>query len=62
MVMPVSGQVNMSSMAEKLNISNMYERLPRERVVQVKIPKFKLEYTQELQDVFIKLGEISFGC
>lgn len=55
-VMPVSGQVNMSSMAEKLNISNMYERLPRERVVQVKIPKFKLEYTQELQDVFIKLG------
>ncbi|KAK7883111.1 hypothetical protein WMY93_029285 [Mugilogobius chulae] len=55
-VMPVSGQVNMSLLATKLNLSNIYERLPREKAVQVKIPKFKLEYNQELQDVFIKLG------
>ncbi|XP_055082209.1 serpin peptidase inhibitor, clade F (alpha-2 antiplasmin, pigment epithelium derived factor), member 2b [Periophthalmus magnuspinnatus] len=55
-IMPVSGHVNISSIATKLNLSNIYERLPREKAVQVKIPKFKLEYCQELQEVFIKLG------
>uniref|UniRef100_A0A8C6WE31 Serpin domain-containing protein n=1 Tax=Neogobius melanostomus TaxID=47308 RepID=A0A8C6WE31_9GOBI len=55
-VMPLSGHVNISSMAAKLNLSSIYERLPREKVVQVKIPKFKLEYSQELQDVLMKLG------
>ncbi|XP_071353493.1 serpin peptidase inhibitor, clade F (alpha-2 antiplasmin, pigment epithelium derived factor), member 2b [Trachinotus anak] len=55
-VMPLSGQVNVSSLSEKLNISDLYDRLPKEKAVQVKVPKFKLEYTQELQDVFIKLG------
>nr|XP_040035916.1 serpin peptidase inhibitor, clade F (alpha-2 antiplasmin, pigment epithelium derived factor), member 2b [Gasterosteus aculeatus aculeatus]XP_040035925.1 serpin peptidase inhibitor, clade F (alpha-2 antiplasmin, pigment epithelium derived factor), member 2b [Gasterosteus aculeatus aculeatus] len=55
-VMPTSGQVNVSSLAAKLNISDLYHRLPKERAVQVKVPKFKLEYAQELKDVFIKLG------
>ncbi|XP_071770761.2 serpin peptidase inhibitor, clade F (alpha-2 antiplasmin, pigment epithelium derived factor), member 2b [Centroberyx gerrardi] len=55
-VMPMSGKVNVSSLAAKLNISDLYERLPKERAVQVKVPKFKLEYSQELQDVFTKLG------
>ncbi|XP_072320446.1 serpin peptidase inhibitor, clade F (alpha-2 antiplasmin, pigment epithelium derived factor), member 2b isoform X2 [Eucyclogobius newberryi] len=55
-VMPVSGQVNISSLATKFRLSNIYERLPREKAVQVKIPKFKLEYSQELQEVLIKLG------
>ncbi|XP_068601782.1 serpin peptidase inhibitor, clade F (alpha-2 antiplasmin, pigment epithelium derived factor), member 2b [Brachionichthys hirsutus] len=55
-VMPMSGQVNVSSLSKKLNFSDLYNRLPKERVVQVKVPKFKLEYSQELQDVFIKLG------
>ncbi|XP_061575583.1 serpin peptidase inhibitor, clade F (alpha-2 antiplasmin, pigment epithelium derived factor), member 2b [Cololabis saira] len=55
-VMPITGQVNMSSFSGKLNISNLYERLPKERAVQVKVPKFKLEYSQELQDVLTKLG------
>ncbi|KAM9733680.1 serpin peptidase inhibitor, clade F (alpha-2 antiplasmin, pigment epithelium derived factor), member 2b isoform 1-T3 [Menidia menidia] len=55
-VMPLSGQVNVSSLSSKLNISDLYERLPKERAVQVKVPKFKLEYSQELQDVLIKLG------
>ncbi|KAM7412904.1 hypothetical protein PAMA_020337 [Pampus argenteus] len=55
-VMPMSGQVNVSSLAAKLNISNLYNRLPKERAVQVKVPKFKLEYAQELQEVFTKLG------
>ncbi|XP_044057385.1 serpin peptidase inhibitor, clade F (alpha-2 antiplasmin, pigment epithelium derived factor), member 2b [Siniperca chuatsi] len=55
-VMPMSGQVNVSSLSAKLNISDLYNRLPKERAVQVKVPKFKLEYAQELQDVFTKLG------
>ncbi|XP_041665129.1 serpin peptidase inhibitor, clade F (alpha-2 antiplasmin, pigment epithelium derived factor), member 2b [Cheilinus undulatus] len=55
-VMPMSGQVNMSSLTAKLNVSDLYERLPKQRAVQVKVPKFKLEYAQELQDVFTKLG------
>lgn len=59
MVMPMSGQVNVSSLAAKLNISDLYNRLPKERAVQVKVPKFKLEYAQELQDVFTKLGKKS---
>ncbi|XP_068173770.1 serpin peptidase inhibitor, clade F (alpha-2 antiplasmin, pigment epithelium derived factor), member 2b [Antennarius striatus] len=55
-VMPMSGRVNISSLSEKLNFSDLYNRLPKERAVQVKVPKFKLEYSQELQEVFIKLG------
>ncbi|KAK2912334.1 serpin peptidase inhibitor, clade F (alpha-2 antiplasmin, pigment epithelium derived factor), member 2b isoform X2 [Channa argus] len=55
-VMPISGQVNISSLSAKLNISDLYDRLPKERAVQVKVPKFKLEYAQELQEVFTKLG------
>ncbi|XP_031729493.1 serpin peptidase inhibitor, clade F (alpha-2 antiplasmin, pigment epithelium derived factor), member 2b isoform X3 [Anarrhichthys ocellatus] len=55
-VMPMSGQVNLSSLSAKLNISDLYRRLPKERAVQVKVPKFKLEYAQDLKDVFTKLG------
>ncbi|XP_041850559.1 serpin peptidase inhibitor, clade F (alpha-2 antiplasmin, pigment epithelium derived factor), member 2b [Melanotaenia boesemani] len=55
-IMPLSGQVNVSSLSAKLNISDLYERLPKERAVQVKVPKFKLEYSQELQDVLTKFG------
>lgn len=57
MVMPLSGPVNVSAIAGKLNISDLYDRLPKERAVQVKFPKFKLEYTQELQDVLTKMGK-----
>lgn len=55
-VMPMSGQVNMSSLSAKLNVTDLYNRLPKERAVQVKVPKFKLEYAQELQTVLTKLG------
>ncbi|KAI3354157.1 hypothetical protein L3Q82_018695 [Scortum barcoo] len=55
-VMPLSGQVNMSSLSAKLNVTDLYNRLPKETAVQVKVPKFKLEYAQELQDVLTKLG------
>lgn len=53
----MSGQVNVSSLSAKLNVSDLYRRLPKERSVQVKVPKFKLEYAQDLQDVFTKLGK-----
>uniref|UniRef100_A0A3P9BKA0 Serpin domain-containing protein n=1 Tax=Maylandia zebra TaxID=106582 RepID=A0A3P9BKA0_9CICH len=55
-VVPMSLQTNISSLAAKIDVSNLYNRLPKERAVQVKVPKFKLEYGQELKDVFIKLG------
>lgn len=57
-VMPMSGQVNMSTLTAKLNISDLYNRLPKQRAVQVKVPKFNLEYGQELKDVFTKIGKI----
>lgn len=56
MVMPVSGQVDVASLTARLNISDLFHRMPKERAVQVKVPKFKLEYAQELQDVLAKLG------
>lgn len=59
-VMPLSGQVNVASLSSKLNISHLLNRMPKERAVQVKFPKFKLEYAQELQDVLTKLGRTSF--
>ncbi|PWA22041.1 hypothetical protein CCH79_00010305, partial [Gambusia affinis] len=55
-IMPESGKVNVSLLSLNLNISNLYERLPKERAAQVKVPKFKLEYSQELQEVLTKLG------
>ncbi|KAJ3590727.1 hypothetical protein NHX12_008676 [Muraenolepis orangiensis] len=55
-VMPVSGQVNVSTLAKTLSISGLYNRLPKEKAVKVTIPKLKLEYTQALQDVFTNLG------
>lgn len=55
-VMPTSGQVSVASLLPKLNVSGLYSCLPKERAVQVKVPKFKLEYSQELQEVFTKIG------
>lgn len=60
-VMPTSGQVNMDSLLAELNVSDLYRRLPKERAVHVKVPKFKLEYAQELQDVFTKIGRSFHG-
>lgn len=55
-VMPTSGQVNVESLLAKMNMSDLYRRLPKERAVRVKVPKFKLEYAKELQDVLTKIG------
>lgn len=59
-VMPLSGQVDVASLTARLNISDLFYRMPKERAVQVKVPKFKLEYAQELQDVLTKLGRNAF--
>lgn len=57
-VMPTgTGQDNVSTVAAKLNISDLYARLPSESTMQVKLPKFKLEYKQELQDPLTSIGE-----
>ncbi|XP_031428467.1 alpha-2-antiplasmin [Clupea harengus] len=56
-VMPTgTGQDNVSTVAAKLNISDLYARLPSESTMQVKLPKFKLEYKQELQDPLTSIG------
>lgn len=56
-VMPMNGQVNRSALAAKLNISDLYNRLPRERPMQVKLPKFKLDYSQDLQEALTNIGK-----
>ncbi|XDV32251.1 hypothetical protein PO909_003114 [Leuciscus waleckii] len=55
-VMPTSGHVNVSAISAKLNISDLYIRLPRERNMQVKLPKFKLDFKQELQEAMTSMG------
>uniref|UniRef100_A0A8B9LUY6 Serpin domain-containing protein n=1 Tax=Astyanax mexicanus TaxID=7994 RepID=A0A8B9LUY6_ASTMX len=55
-VMPVSGNVNVTTIAAKLNISDLYSRFPRERNMQVKLPKFKLDFTQELDEALTSMG------
>ncbi|XP_030634595.1 serpin peptidase inhibitor, clade F (alpha-2 antiplasmin, pigment epithelium derived factor), member 2b isoform X2 [Chanos chanos] len=55
-VLPISGQVNVSAMAAKLNISDLYSRFPREISMQVRIPKLKLDFGEELEDVMTKMG------
>lgn len=55
-IMPTSGHVNVSAVAAKLNISDLYRRLPRERNMQVKLPKFKLDFNQDLQEAMTNMG------
>ncbi|KAL4647577.1 alpha-2-antiplasmin-like [Arapaima gigas] len=55
-VMPVSGKVNVSDITAKLNISDLYARFPEQRSVQVQLPRFKLQYTQELHQALTSMG------
>uniref|UniRef100_UPI003AAB29D7 alpha-2-antiplasmin n=1 Tax=Centroberyx gerrardi TaxID=166262 RepID=UPI003AAB29D7 len=55
-VMPLPGRGNVSSVLPKLNISDLYSRLPQERTMQVNLPKVKLQYRQELQEALSSLG------
>ncbi|XP_056141134.1 alpha-2-antiplasmin [Lampris incognitus] len=55
-VMPLLGRANVSSVLPKLNISDLYRRLPQETTMQVNLPKFKLQYRQELQESLTSMG------
>uniref|UniRef100_A0A3P8S8E9 Serpin domain-containing protein n=1 Tax=Amphiprion percula TaxID=161767 RepID=A0A3P8S8E9_AMPPE len=47
---------NVSSLLPKLNISDLYRRLPQEKTMQVNLPKVKLQYRQELQEALTSMG------
>ncbi|CAL8363793.1 unnamed protein product [Lota lota] len=55
-VQPIQGKGNVSSLLPKLNISDLYSRLPAEHTMQVALPKFRLQYRQELQEPLTSLG------
>ncbi|XP_058269302.1 serpin peptidase inhibitor, clade F (alpha-2 antiplasmin, pigment epithelium derived factor), member 2b [Hemibagrus wyckioides] len=55
-VMPMNGPVDVSDIAAKLNISELYNQFPRERSMLVKLPKFKLHFTQELEEALTSMG------
>ncbi|KAK2827038.1 hypothetical protein Q7C36_017964 [Tachysurus vachellii] len=54
-VMPMPSQ-NLARAATNLNISDLYRRLPSEIPMLVKLPKFKLEYKQDLQQALTSMG------
>ncbi|TSL04416.1 Alpha-2-antiplasmin [Bagarius yarrelli] len=54
-VMPLPSQ-NLSKAAANLNISDLYRRLPSEIPMLVKLPKFKLEYKQDLKQALTSMG------
>lgn len=56
-VMPLPGSGNVSSLLPKLNISDLYRRLPQEKIMHVSLPKVKLQYRQELQEALTSMGE-----
>ncbi|KAM9348516.1 alpha-2-antiplasmin [Symphorus nematophorus] len=55
-VMPSPGRGNVSSVLPRLNISDLYRRLPQEKTMQVNLPKVKLQYRQELQEALTSMG------
>lgn len=54
--MPVHG--NLSNAAAKLNISDLYKQFQSEMSMHVKLPKFKLEYKQDLRQALTSMGKI----
>lgn len=55
--MPMPGSGNVSSVLPKLNISDLYRRLPQQKMMQVTLPRVKLQYRQELQEALTSMGE-----
>uniref|UniRef100_A0A3Q4HVZ2 Serpin domain-containing protein n=1 Tax=Neolamprologus brichardi TaxID=32507 RepID=A0A3Q4HVZ2_NEOBR len=47
---------NLLSVLSKLNISDLYRSLPQEKLMQVNLPKLKLEYQKELQAALTNMG------
>ncbi|XP_066551837.1 alpha-2-antiplasmin [Amia ocellicauda] len=62
-ILPMSGHVNVATIAAHLNASELYSRFPRERTMQVKLPKLNLKYNEELQNALtgMGLGELFLG-
>ena len=48
-------------MLPKINISDLYGRLPAEHTMQVALPRFRLQYRQELQEPLTSLGRKPSG-
>uniref|UniRef100_A0A4W4DQP9 Serpin domain-containing protein n=1 Tax=Electrophorus electricus TaxID=8005 RepID=A0A4W4DQP9_ELEEL len=55
-VLPLTSYVNISAIAANLEISDLYSRFPRERNMQVKLPKFKLDFSRELEEALTGMG------
>lgn len=55
-VLPTPGSGNVSAVLPKLNISDLYRRLPQQRIMQVNLPKMKLQHRQELQESLTNMG------
>ncbi|KAK1785990.1 hypothetical protein P4O66_017737 [Electrophorus voltai] len=55
-VLPLTSYINISAIAANLDISDLYSRFPRERNMQVKLPKFKLDFSQELEEALTGMG------
>nr|XP_023673810.1 alpha-2-antiplasmin-like [Paramormyrops kingsleyae] len=55
-VMPTLGKVNVSAIAAKFNTSELYASLPEPRNMEVKLPKFRIEYGQELEQALTSMG------
>lgn len=53
---------NVSLVLPKLNISDLYSRLPQEKSMQVNVPKMKLQYRQELEEALTSMGEDKKPC
>ncbi|XP_015254763.1 PREDICTED: alpha-2-antiplasmin-like [Cyprinodon variegatus] len=47
---------NISSVLPKINISDLYSRLPQEKSMGVNLPKVKLQYRQELEEALTRMG------
>lgn len=54
--MPTLGKVNVSAIAAKFNTSELYARLPEPRSMEVKLPRFRIEYGQELEQALTSMG------
>lgn len=58
-VMPIPVHGNLSNAAAKLNISGLYKQFQTEKSMHVKLPKFKLEFKQDLQQALTSMGKIN---
>lgn len=55
-VLPFSGEVNVSALARSLDVEQLYRHFPKERPIQVSMPKLNVEYSQDLTDTLTSMG------